>query len=74
MLGATREKYNMNKNKLFTAIVVSHQLSAVTSYATDMLLLDKDSRLVLAGRRDEVLASPVFLDRYGFALQAGDAA
>lgn len=50
-------------------IVVSHQLSALTSRASHMAMLDKDAALAVAGSLAEVSRHPAFVERYGFLLQ-----
>jgi zinc transport system ATP-binding protein len=49
-------------------LLVSHHMSLVASMADRLLFLDADDAIAVAGRVEEVMAHPVFAQRYGSVL------
>ena len=55
------------KGHHMSVLIVSHHLTVVSSYADQIVFLDRESRSVVTGRPAEVLAHPAFAARYGNA-------
>lgn len=55
----------LRSDRALGIIVIGHHLALLAQFATHLLLLDQDERMVLYGERGVVLAHPAFIERYG---------